>query len=216
MERNRFGKHDMRRRHPLDGQNQVDHSPEGVSGRDAGPGRHRHHAERSARPWADAEEGQSHARGGREVFHPEADYDEDNLAFIPNSYGGRYERRDMMQHRMDAQSGDYGSHRSWHAWERNPSGIAERQDERPRGGQRGKGPKGYQPSDERLKERLQEAFYDDDELDASEIEILVQGGEVTLQGAVAEREDRQRAEWLVERVAGHRVHVNNNLRVQGH
>lgn len=192
MERNRFGKHDIRRRHPLDGQNQVDHSLEGVSGRDAGPGRHRHHAERSARPWADVEEGQSHARGGR------------------------YERRDMMQHRMDAQSGDYGSYRSWHAWERNPSGIAERQDERPRGGQRGKGPKGYQPSDERLKERLQEAFYDDDELDASEIEILVQGGEVTLQGAVAEREDRQRAEWLVERVAGHRVHVNNNLRVQGH
>lgn len=172
--------------------------------------------ERSVKPWRDPQ-ARSHApREVRNAHDEQHDYDPDNIEFIPSSYGGRFERRDLMYAR-DAQPGGHGmdTHRSWNSWERNPPGIAERQIPA-RGGYRGKGPKGYQPSDARLKERLDEAFYDDDMLDASEIEVQVKDGEVTLQGAVESREDRQRAEWLVSRVAGEHTHIHNSLRIQSH
>ena len=50
------------------------------------------------------------------------------------------------------------------------------------------------------------------ELDASEIEILVTSGEVTLQGTVQDRYDKRLAEDLAEQVSGVRE-VNNQLRV---
>lgn len=172
--------------------------------------------ERSVKPWRDPQARSHGPREGRDAFHDEHDYDPDNLEFVPNSYGGHFERRDLM-HARDAKPGGHGTdtHRSWSNWERNPPGIAERQPPAT-GVHRGKGPKGYQPSDARLKERLEEAFYDDDLLDASDIEIQVKDGEVTLLGGVGSREDRQRAEWLVSRVAGEHVHIHNSLRIQSH
>jgi osmotically-inducible protein OsmY len=53
---------------------------------------------------------------------------------------------------------------------------------------------------------------DNAELDASGIEILVVGGEVTLQGSVHDRYDKRLAEDLTERVSGVRE-INNQLRV---
>ncbi|HEX9819544.1 MAG TPA: BON domain-containing protein [Methylomirabilota bacterium] len=50
------------------------------------------------------------------------------------------------------------------------------------------------------------------ELDASDIEIVVVSGEVTLQGAVRDRADKRLAEDLAEQVSGVRE-VNNQLRV---
>src|SRR5690606_19088569 len=44
----------------------------------------------------------------------------------------------------------------------------------------GKGPKGYRRSSERIKEDVSEALYRHPEIDASEIEVSVQGGEVVL------------------------------------
>jgi len=78
---------------------------------------------------------------------------------------------------------------------------------------RGRGPKGYTRSDERIREDVSDRLTDDPYVDASEIEVSVSGGEVTLSGTVDSREAKRRAEDIAERVSGVR-HVQNNLRVQ--
>ena len=77
---------------------------------------------------------------------------------------------------------------------------------------RGKGPKGYQRSDARIEEDVNDRLSDDPVLDASNITVTVQGAEVTLDGFVSSRWDKRRAEDLVDDVSGVR-HVQNNLRV---
>jgi len=81
------------------------------------------------------------------------------------------------------------------------------------GEHRGRGPKNYTRSDERIREDLNDRLSDDAWLDASEIEVQVSKCEVTLTGSVNSREDRRRAEDLAEQVSGVK-HVQNNLRVQ--
>ena len=75
---------------------------------------------------------------------------------------------------------------------------------------RGHGPKGYRRSDERIKEdvndRLTDAY-----LDASDVEVSVKEGEVTLSGAVLDRTDKRLAEDVAESVSGVK-NVQNNLR----
>jgi osmotically-inducible protein OsmY len=79
-------------------------------------------------------------------------------------------------------------------------------------GHRGRGPKGYVRSDERIREDVSDRLGDDPIVDASEIEVSVAGSEVTLAGTVNSREERRRAEDCAERVSGV-AHVQNNLRV---
>jgi len=81
-----------------------------------------------------------------------------------------------------------------------------------RGEHQGRGPKGYQRSDERIREDINERLTDDPMIDASEIEVQVQNREVTLTGTVRDRNERRRAEDLAESVSGV-AHVQNNLRV---
>jgi len=77
---------------------------------------------------------------------------------------------------------------------------------------RGKGPKGYQRSDERIEENVNERLTDDHMLDASSIEVKVSKGEVTLTGTVSSKEDKRRAEEIVENVSGV-SNVENRIRV---
>jgi len=81
------------------------------------------------------------------------------------------------------------------------------------GEHRGRGPKNYVRSDERIREDVSDRLSDDSWLDASDIEVTVANCEVTLAGLVRTRDDKRRAEDIVERVSGVR-HVQNNLRVQ--
>jgi hypothetical protein len=76
----------------------------------------------------------------------------------------------------------------------------------------GRGPKGYRRSDERIREAVCDRLTDDWRLDASEMEVTVQNGEVMLTGMVRQRDDKRRAEDLVEAIPGVRD-VHNNLRV---
>lgn len=78
---------------------------------------------------------------------------------------------------------------------------------------RGRGPKGYKRSDSRIEEDVNDRLTDDPYLDASDIEVSVKDGEVTLSGLVAQREDKRRAEDLAELVSGV-TNVQNNLRVR--
>ncbi len=77
---------------------------------------------------------------------------------------------------------------------------------------RGRGPKGYRRSDERIQEdvndRLSEGY-----LDATDITVMVEGGEVTLTGTVNNRSDKRRAEDIAEYVSGV-TNVENRLRVK--
>lgn len=110
-----------------------------------------------------------------------------------------------------------GDDRGW--WDRLQDTVASwfgdedaerrRQMERP---YRGRGPKGYRRSDDRIKEdvndRLSEGY-----LDATEVEVSVSGGEVVLSGTVDRRADKLRAEAIAENVSGV-LNVENRLRVR--
>jgi hypothetical protein len=78
---------------------------------------------------------------------------------------------------------------------------------------RGRGPKGYRRSDERILEDVNDRLTEDPRVDASEIQVDVQGGEVTLTGTVGSREERRRAEDVAEGASGV-TYVMNNLRVR--
>ncbi len=81
-----------------------------------------------------------------------------------------------------------------------------------RGPHSGKGPVGFQRSDERIRELVCEALTDDGEVDASHIEVSVKGGEVTLTGAIEDRRMKRLAEDCVEAVPGVKD-VHNQLRI---
>jgi len=78
---------------------------------------------------------------------------------------------------------------------------------------RGKGPKGYGRSDERIREDINDRLSDHSYIDASEIEVTVKSGEVTLSGTVEDRISKRRAEDLAEEVSGVK-NVENRLRIQ--
>jgi osmotically-inducible protein OsmY len=77
---------------------------------------------------------------------------------------------------------------------------------------RGKGPKNYSRSDERIKDDINDRLSDDPFIDASDIEVTVNSGEVTLTGTVDQRNAKRRAEDLAENVSGVR-NVENRIRV---
>jgi BON domain len=79
---------------------------------------------------------------------------------------------------------------------------------------RGRGPRGYRRSDERVHEDVCDRLTEDPFIDASEIEVRVKDGEVTLDGSVSSRGLKRRAEDLAEMASGV-AQVQNNLRVQG-
>jgi hypothetical protein len=76
----------------------------------------------------------------------------------------------------------------------------------------GKGPKGYQRSDARIQEEVSEKL-SHGFLDASDIEVTVQNGEVILQGTVETKADRRIAEDVIEEVSGVRD-IDNRLKVK--
>ena len=115
---------------------------------------------------------------------------------------------------------DRGEERGW--WDRASDAVAswfgdEEAERRRRMDQqrehRGRGPKGYRRSDERIKEDVNDRLSDDYYLDASDVEVAVTNTEVTLTGTVNSREDKRRAEDIAESVSGV-SNVENRLRVK--
>jgi hypothetical protein len=77
----------------------------------------------------------------------------------------------------------------------------------------GIGPKGYKRSDDRVKDDVSERLEDHPRVDASNIEIQVRDGEVTLTGTVPDRNSKRIAEDVTEQVRGVKD-VHNQIRVQ--
>jgi len=76
----------------------------------------------------------------------------------------------------------------------------------------GRGPRGYQRSDERIREDINDRLTEDWYIDASDVEVSVNNCTVTLSGRVDTRGEKRRAEDLVESVSGVKD-VSNQLSV---
>ena len=71
----------------------------------------------------------------------------------------------------------------------------------------GKGPKGYRRADESIFEEACQRLTQHGQVDASEIEISVEDGEITLSGSTADRRQKRAAEDAVASIRGvHDVH----------
>lgn len=79
---------------------------------------------------------------------------------------------------------------------------------------RGRGPRNYVRSDDRIRDDINDRLSEDPDIDASDMEVSVAEGEVTLTGTVTERFAKRHAEDIAESITGVR-HVQNNLRVKG-
>lgn len=79
---------------------------------------------------------------------------------------------------------------------------------------RGRGPKNYKRSDDRIREDLNDRLTDYTYLDASDIDVEVSEGDVVLTGTVHNRYAKRMAEDLAEDVSGVK-NVENRLRVNG-
>ena len=162
----------------------------------------------------------------------------DDMSYDDDVYRNKRNREDGGYGGMNYNSGNYGAYnqnynryrseyddqdedRSW--WDKSRDEVSSwfgdddaerrREQDRMRSGHRGKGPKGYKRSDERIKEDISDRLGDDPYIDATEIEIVVANGEVTLIGSVNDRMDKRRAEDLAERVSGV-LNVENRIRVK--
>jgi osmotically-inducible protein OsmY len=76
----------------------------------------------------------------------------------------------------------------------------------------GRGPRGYKRSNERLTEEINEKLTQHPDINAEEIEIKVQNGEVTLTGVVDDRQTKRMVEDIVEEISGVNE-LHNQLRV---
>ncbi|MGZ5434103.1 MAG: BON domain-containing protein [Thermoanaerobaculia bacterium] len=77
---------------------------------------------------------------------------------------------------------------------------------------RGRGPKNWRRSDEAIVELVNERLTDHDDVDATDIEVTVENGEVTLSGMVTNRREKRIAEDVAWACGG--VHdVHNRLRI---
>lgn len=173
---------------------------------------------------------EEYGQGGREYGAVPPGYDRPQWRGGAETYGGRsqgWRGRDHDDHNPPNVRGGRGDEgRSW--WDRAKNQVAsffgdedaerraawDRQTHDYRTDtHRGRGPKGYKRSDDRISEEVHQRLTDDPWVDATHIDVEVKDCEVTLSGTVDDREERRRAERCVEDIWGV-THVQNNLRVQ--
>lgn len=192
-------------------------------------------------PWYGGDTGMGEAGGSggwpgggyRESSHRYGEYGRPEAADRrrydrPERYGGaeRYDRSgdDRPEYReRDGQPEEYGPAR-YGRQEGRASYDADRETDRPRGGWsggtggwsggqfRGRGPRGYRRSDDRVREDVCDLLTRHGEIDASDMEVDVRDGTVILRGTVETGQIRRLTEEVVEQVPGVRD-VQNELRV---
>ncbi len=147
--------------------------------------------------------GSSYGRGASEGEYGGGEADYGNGARRGYSQGGmgNYDQS------RGSREGRYGTAGNGYRGEQDYGGSSSQ------GQHRGKGPKGYARSDERIKEQVSECMSDDHMLDASDIDVQVKDGEVTLGGTVSDRRAKRHAEDIIEHLGGVK-HVQNNLRIK--
>jgi osmotically-inducible protein OsmY len=169
-------------------------------------------------------------------------YRDTSTPYYGRDYGQRYENEEAQMYASGYGASAYGreglADRSWYDdqrrqargsqerswWDRVTDEISSwfgdhdaerrRQMDEAREGRthKGKGPKGYRRSDERIREDVNDRLTDYDYLDASDIEVTVAQCVVSLDGSVDSRWAKRIAEDIAETVSGV-SDVQNNLRV---
>ena len=153
----------------------------------------------------------------------------ENRSFDRDRYdryeGNQANWRDDRQNYLSSESGyrtgrssDSRDNESW--WDRAANEVSSwfGGDDRDRGygdrsgSHRGRGPKNYTRSDERIREDINDRLTDFAYVDASDIDVTVENGEVTLTGFVNGRYEKRMAEDIVEDVSGVK-NVENRLRI---
>jgi len=161
----------------------------------------------------------SYGRSGAERGYSEGMRDYSQRYNYPTGFRSNESYGDR-SYDTDRERYDRGEDRGW--WDRASDAVAswfgdEDAERRRRMDQqrehRGRGPKNYRRSDERIKEDVNDRLSDDYYVDASDIEVMVSNTEVTLTGTVNSREDKRRAEDIAESVSGV-TNVENRLRVK--
>jgi osmotically-inducible protein OsmY len=139
----------------------------------------------------------------------ESDYGSGSMFGSGSGYaGGRYENTDTQWRsvrpapREDRYSRDLGGHTR-------TDSVSDRFVSH-----QGKGPKGYQRSDSRIQEEVSDALMADHYIDASDVEVAVKDGIVTLSGKVSERRMKRMAEDCAEGIRGVKD-VRNEISTNG-
>jgi osmotically-inducible protein OsmY len=169
----------------------------------------------------------SHSRNADRRVNMRVDYNDQEQQETSNYgrggyYGNTYDPdgylRDRDRGRSDWRESsrwdrDMGDQR-WQSQQSLRPGYRSNEDRlRESGMHRGKGPKGYQRSDERILEDINDRLADDPFIDASDIEVQNTNGDITLTGTVENRDAKRRAEDIADRVTGVK-NVENRLRVK--
>jgi osmotically-inducible protein OsmY len=81
------------------------------------------------------------------------------------------------------------------------------------GQHRGKGPKSYRRSDDRIREEINDRLSESHDIDASDIEVIVENGDVILSGMVESRHAKRLAEDIGESISGVK-NIENRLRIR--
>ncbi len=126
-----------------------------------------------------------------------------NNGYRNSAYGNNHDyRRNWWNKTKDEVSGWFGD-----------ENAQQRREQDQAGEHRGKGPKGYVRTDERIKEDIHERLTEDATIDASEIEVDVRSGEVFLKGTVRTRQEKRKAEDIIENVSGVKD-IENHIKLQ--
>lgn len=122
--------------------------------------------------------------------------------------GGNTGSRSRDRYTGDRYSSDYDQGQGWQGYG-GYTGMTGTTDDRKRMSQSrsagryvGRGPQGYQRSDERIKEDVSDRLTWHGDVDASNITVTVSSGEVTLEGQVGDRHQKRTAEDVAEGVYG--------------
>ena len=182
---------------------------------------------RSGSPRSFEGEGRREMTRGREEFHPETPRryrpNRDDFGWQPE--GGYGQGGTFLYGWSPGEQGiESRAYRTPERWRTEPFGTRELWRERyygtarhlariPRGRFTGRGPKGYQRSDERIREDVSEELAFAGDIDATDIEVRVSNCVVMLDGEVGSREEKRLAEDIAEAAPGVRD-VHNSLRVK--
>lgn len=150
----------------------------------------------------------------RSEFNQDSDYKKSELRFEDKEFGhdreqlNRYGEGRILRDYYDDKTGmrhaRTENNRHEFNWSRDPRSQASAESHA------GKGPKGYRRSDGKIHEDICELLTHHHDLDASEIEVEVRDGMVTLSGTVMSRREKRLAEELADDIRGV-VDVHNRI-----
>lgn len=150
----------------------------------------------------------------------EEDRDEHRMGVPGRGQHGRFDRREETPGSAYQSESQYGYDRlrgyreqAWDERTRGRTGGFEKEAWIEPGPYTGAGPQGYRRPDERIYEEVCERLTRHGQVDAGQIQVRVNNGEVTLVGSIADRRQKRLAEDAIESVAGV-VDIHNQLQIR--